>query len=157
MPQFLTSFRTAFFSPVQYKCWWIITSVLSSPVWRRYAWYRNTAYILGFYVITVLFLHFTRLWIVLLPLRKSPLLYAVHLSLAVRMRYFHLYWSWKHAFKKLIDAKKFWYSYHEVIILVYSLLIPNIGQLWKRICHHIFLTQYVLFLLTILFKCKSPY
>ena len=40
VPQLVTYFRMAYLMPGQYKCWWIIASVLSINVWRRYTWYQ---------------------------------------------------------------------------------------------------------------------
>ena len=49
-----------FIRPGKYKCWQIITSVLSSPGWRRYMWYHCTIFwsfcginILSLYVISL--------------------------------------------------------------------------------------------------------
>ena len=53
----VTYFRTVFLMSGQYKCWRIITSVLSYTGRRRYVWYHFITYCWSFCGITILFLY----------------------------------------------------------------------------------------------------
>ena len=64
---FVTSLRTVFLMPGQYKCWQIIAFVKSNLGWSRYVWYHLTTYIWSNCGITILLLNLTRCIVFRLP------------------------------------------------------------------------------------------
>ena len=70
--QLVTYFWTSFLIPGQYKCWWIIASIISIPVWIRYLWYQCNTYFWSIYGIQISSSHIIRLRSILLSPKKQP-------------------------------------------------------------------------------------
>ena len=60
--------------------------------------------------------------------------------------------DWKHVFKNLTNVIKLWHSFCWVIWLVCSIMSPIVGQKRNSIYWFIFITQYLLYVHTILIK-----